>query len=425
MHKRIYKQGLTRRITFWLRWMALLSLVILSLPGSGRVSAFPVEDTSASPATLYAIPFDDGALYVAAGRLGLLATPVYANVTVQGTTSYERSHTLAYDPDTGEYGHAFEGLFDSGASTPVEGTINISTTNTPVLGSSPYIIYKVTDTPPAYLPSTDGWVNLHINPGGVPSDTHVLIMPTNIPPGDPPPGHRLIGQAYSIRASHALTESLQPMTLRLGYEVDWLAGADPHTLSLFAWDGQHWLDLGGTPSFDQHYLSSPGVRRFTTYALMTSTSWRDTFDDISGLLELQGVRLAYGGQLELADGVTAGWATSIPITPTQDFAAWGQVFYDAVITSGTTVTVSVLDGRTGEELLSDVASGDPLNAIDPAAHPSLQLRAALSADAPGETPGLDEWTITWSLVTASWKMYLPLLIRGDSQVPPSMAWKRP
>ena len=403
---------LRQRLTRW--GIVCLVLVVLAtfmvLTGWGRAAALPVEPSVAPSASIYAIPGSDGAsVYIGAGRLGQMTTPVYVYINYQvGPTLYERVHTMVYDAGSREYSHTFEGLFNVGMT--VEGTINISTTVNPSLGSSHYVRHYVPGTYAVDLPSSDGWLNLHISAGGVPTDTYVIIMTTNVPPGNPPPGHRLTGQSCAIQASGALTESLKPMTLRMSYETAWLAGADPHTLSLFAWDtgGRRWIDLGGTAFFDWYNLEQT-VRQFTTYALMTTTTWRDTFGDIYGLSERHDVRLAYGGKLELASGATSGWAVSVPITPTGSFVAWDQLTYSAVITSGTTLTVSVLDGRTGEELLPNVASGASLAAIDPLAHPSLRLRATLSADVPGKTPSLEEWIISWTPATARRKLYLPLI----------------
>lgn len=414
----MYNKWICRKLVRWgsigLALAIPVWVVFLGLAGKSQANAVPANLTTAPAAAIHAVPGSDGeSLYVAAGRLGQVAVPVYANVTVAGT-SHERSHTMDYDPGSGVYAYTFEGLFSS-ADTTVQGTILISTTTTPNLGNSPYVRHKVAGASSEDLPSTDGLVNLHVNAGGVSTGTYyVLIMPTNIPPGDPLPGHCLVGQAYSIRASGALTESLQPMTLRMYYDPASLDDVDPHTLSLFAWDasGRQWLDLGGTPFLEHYYLSSP-VRRFTTYALVATTTWRDAFDDISGLAERHDVRIAYGGILELASGATSGWAVSIPITPTQDFATWGQISYSATITGGTALTVSMLDGRTGEVLLPSVASGASLEAVDPAAHPSLRLRVTLSSDTPGQSPGLEEWRLSW--LSTQWRIYLPLVIKNTEE----------
>jgi hypothetical protein len=45
-----------------------------------------------------------------------------------------------------------------------------------------------------------------------------------------------VGSAYSVRASGAVLVADRPMSLRLYYNEITLAGADPHTLAIFAWD---------------------------------------------------------------------------------------------------------------------------------------------------------------------------------------------
>jgi len=413
MRKWILNQQVLRLGGICLTLVILTSAMILVTTRSGEASTYTTGLNTMDLATLYAIPSSDGtSLYIAAGRLGQLAVPVYANATVQGPTSYERSHTMSYDSVSGEYTHTFEGLFIS--RTTLEGTIRITTTTTSILGSSRYIRYYVPHTTPADLLFSDGRLRLLISANSAITDAYVLIMPTNMPPGDPPPGHQLIGQAYAIRASDGLAESVKPMLLRIYYDPAWLGSADPHMLSLMAWDAgaRQWIDLGGTPFFDWFYLSQM-VRRFTTYALMTTTTWRDTLDDISGLVERHNVHLAYGGKLELVSGTTSGWATSVPITPTEDFATWERVTYSATVLAGTTLTVSVLDGQTGEVLLSDVASRATLAAIDPTTHPSLRLQVTLATDTPDKTPSLEEWEVKWIPYTPHiprTRVYMPMLM---------------
>ena len=408
-----------------LRWgVAALTLVtlalamFLALAWPGRATALPAEPTGAPSATIHAIPGSDGtSLYVAAGRLGQLTVDVYAHVS---GTSYERSHTMAYSPTSGEYSHTFEGILN--ARQVDSGTITITSTTFPVMGTSPYIRHYVPGASFEVIHSKDEKVSLHINTGSLPTDTYVLIMSTNVPPGDPPSGHRLIGQPYSIRASGALTQSLTPMLLQMDYDPGWLGDVDPHTLSVFYWHEdenpalRQWQNLESEPFGDEpsHVIS---VQRFGTYALMTSTTWRDTFQDYSGVDEREGVRLAYGGRLALRDGPSEGFAVSVPITPPGQFAGWGQLRYTAEITTGTALTVDVL-AADGTPLLADLADGASLAAIDAAAHPSLRLRATLSRTQMGVTPYLDDWAINWLPETPpppGPRLYLPLLTAGAGE----------
>lgn len=390
-------------------YCALVSL-LLTLSGLAltRMAVHGGSET-ARRAAIYAIPVEGGRdLTVAAGRLGELTMPVFAHI---GGTSEERSHTLSYSPSNGEYSYTFGGVM---AAAQIEsGFIQITTTVTPTLGYATFIRHYVPGSSAVDLPSQDGVVNLHISAHGVPTDTYLVIMSTQIPPGDPPAGHRLVGQPYSIRASGSFPQSLKPMVLRIGYEASWLNGVDPHSVGLFSWNpGQGaWLDLSGNPSSaaGQRTLSA-AVQTYTTYALMSAPYWRDTFPDTNGLAERNGVRLAPGGKLELASGASSGWAISTPITPTGSFAGWRQLAYRGLVPANTSLAVSLLDGRTRAVLLSNLADGADLSVVDPHAHPSVRLRLDLSRAAAGSTPSLEEWTVSWRPAPASQKLYLPLLL---------------
>lgn len=397
--------------------IACLKLVIVEaaifMAGSliGWADAAPVTPTGNRPAISAAPGSDGSSLTVLAGRLGNLAIPVYANVTVLGPTSYERSHAMGYNSGDDEYGHTFGGLFTAG--TTLEGSISISTTVTGTLGISPYVRHYIPGTSPLALPSSDGWLSLHIGTDSLPSNTYLVIMSTGAPPGDPPPGHRLIGESYSVRASGWISESLKAMTLHMSYTPAQLAGADPHRLSIFAWglSDKRWGELEGSQNFGQNYVTK-NIKRFTTYALMVTPRWRDEFNDLTGLSERQGVSLAYGGKLELTNGAISGWATSTPIARDAG-SAWAQILYTAVVPANTALSVDVLDGSTGQVLLTNVADGARLDAIEPQAHPTLRLRVSVSTSLPGTSPSLDAWSLSWGPAEDQHKVYLPLLLQSD------------
>ncbi len=399
------------------------SLAGKGVGGLGRAMAMAADpDVPVAPAGastshershiyVYAIPGSDGAsLYVAAGGMGQLATDVYASVS---STSHERSHTLAYSPTTGEYAHTFEGMFTPGIWDG--GNITISTTVTASLGSSAYVRYYVPGMDPVNLPSNDNQLNLYLNPGSLAPESYVVIMPTAALPGDPPPGHRLISQAYSLRASGAVTESLAPMLLTMRYAPALLGAADPHTLAIFFWDaglGQ-WQDIESIP-LSSEPAHTQSVNRFGIYALMTGATWRDPLLDYLGLAEWQNVRLAYGGRLALRSGYAEGDAVSVPITPPTPFAAWGQLRYSAEITAGAALTVDVL-AADGTLLLADLPDGADLARLAPAAQPSLRLRARLRTQQSGVTPYLDGWAVSWRSAAQEHKRYLPLLAVGAGE----------
>jgi len=304
-------------------------------------------------------------------------------------------------------------------ATGASGPINITTT----LGLDTGMV----DFNRAYVPastiqainSIDGNLQLTLaTTDTVTSDTYIVIVPSYAPPGPPPQGHRLVGSAYSVRAAGALLLTDKPMGLRLYYSDATLLDADPHTLAIFAWDAfsKKWENLGGRLFYSQQYLSL-ATSRFTTYALMTTPSWRDEFDDFSGLnfpAEVSNVTLSpqeEGWELVLSGGATTGAAVSKPITPTVAIASWGALTFTGTMDSPTTtLSVDVLS-VDGTEVLTDVASGTSLAALDPDQYPALKLRANLSSTVVEETPSLDRWQVTW--LVEEHKVYLPLVLRHE------------
>jgi hypothetical protein len=250
-----------------------------------------------------------------------------------------------------------------------------------------------------------------------PSEAYVVVVPSHTPPGPLPPGHRLVGSAYSVRASGAVLVAERPMGLRLYYDVVTLAGADPHTLAIFAWDAydERWDDLGGALFSTQQFVSV-ATRRFTTYALMTAPTWRDGFDDPSGLDFTRSNNVAWGETLEgqaliLVGTATGGSAVSNPIRPTTNFADWDSLAFTCTADPPTTtLTVDVLS-LDGTELLTDVASGVNLTRLDPTQHGALRLRANFSSMAAGEMLALDAWRLTWRV--AEHCAYLPSIMHSD------------
>ena len=163
------------------------------------------------------------------------------------------------------------------------------------------------------------------------------VVPSFAPPGSTPAGHRFAGGVYSARASGALIQTGKPMVLRLSYDPAALAGADPRTLAIVAWVADpinpHWERLGGQLFADQGYVSV-ATKSFTTYALMATTTWRDSFEDfeLGGLdqartsnitLDLLGENLA----LALQDTPGQGAAVSLPITLTTVISGWGTLIF--------------------------------------------------------------------------------------------------
>lgn len=81
-------------------------------------------------------------------------------------------------------------------------------------------------------------------------------------------------------------------------------------------------------------------------------------------------------------------------------AAWQSLQWEAVrSTDASTVTVDVLNARTGEVLIGDLRETSTpvdLSGVDPAAVPFLQLRATLSDTSLVSTPQLQAWSVDYA-----------------------------
>ena len=409
---------------------SLLFLIKAPPDSTAKLGSRPVEThttgaggggTSAAPAGtlapfLYLVPSQDGTeLFISAGGVGELEGTVFVNVGI-GPGHDKGSYTMPYS-DT-EQSHVATAIGFT-PYTSASGPINITTT----LGLDSGVVDFYRPYVPAStiqsINSIDGNLELKlVNTDTITYDTYVAVVPSYGPPGPVPAGHSFVGSVYSARAAGVLLTTDRPMSLRLYYDETTLAGADPHTLAIFAWDAYHerWDHLGGRLLYDQKRVSVATVR-FTTYALMSTPTWRDEFDDFNGLNfpdEVNNVTL--GGTLEnrtlvLLDPETSGSAVSKPITSTSGFAGWGSLtFTRTVDPPTTTLTVDVLS-LDGTELLTDVVSGVSLTSLDPAQHPALKLRANLSSTMAGETPALYQWQLACQVQVEGHEVYLPLVLK--------------
>ena len=379
-------------------------------PGDRRVA---VAANSAFAPFLDIVPDQVGdELYISAGGVGELGGTIFANVGV-GPGHEKGGWTMVYSGTTQAYVATAMGFTPN---MDDYGSINITTT----LGLDSGLV----DFYRAYVPastsltigSVDGNLCLTlVSTDTFPSEAYVVVVPSYAPPGPSPLGHRLLGSVYSVRASGAMLIADRPMSLRLYYSETTLAGADPHTLAIFAWDAYHerWDNLGGTLFSTQQYVSV-ATRRFTTYALMATPTWRDEFDDLSGMDPYRFTNVTWSGSLEnlmfLASTPGSGSAVSKPITPTTDFAAWGSLAFTCTVdppTTTLTVDVLSLDSST---VLTEVASGTNLaDLVDPAQYPSLRLRVNMSSMVAGETPALEQWQLAWQM--DGHRVYLPVVLR--------------
>jgi hypothetical protein len=363
----------------------------------------------------WSVPTSDGTgLFVRTGRTEELATTVYSAVEVgQARHRYAMTYNVeesAYEATTAE-------ILIPGSST-VEGKIGLSadlddddTLETPDVPFYRYFVPTTSPTGLTSLVSVDNNLEMTLSDHSLPANAYVLVMSANTIPGPLPMGHQLVGQPYSVQASGATVTSTKPMLFKLFYTDTTLGGVDPHTLSILQWNpvSQKWDDLGGSLDDAIEHSVSTTTDRFTVYALMGTTRWRDVFNDLSGLSEREHTEiLLLSSELILDGTVLTGTAVSRMITPTVSIGEWGTVSYTKTEPAGTSLTIDVLDA-SNNVALSNIADGTSLATLDPHLYPSLKLRANLATDDLDVTPRLDEWSITWQPRTC--KAYLPLILR--------------
>ncbi len=250
------------------------------------------------------------------------------------------------------------------------------------------------------------------------SKTYVLAMSTHTPPGILPPGYSFAGAAYNVSASGSLTRSEKIMTLDLTFQEPLPGGSAPHTLAIVGWDAfnNKWEVLGGDVFVDDNLVNLI-TQQFRIYALTTTPTWRDSFQESRWVgQELRPVGVSsqtntvWGPNetIILSTGQTSGAVISIPITPTANAATWGTLHFSATIPLSTGLTVDVLD-LNDNVVLANASDGADLSAISLITYPSLKLRATLTATAAGLPPELHEWRVGWAVPDKN--VYLPVILR--------------
>lgn len=386
----------------------------IAMAGGDKAQTSVVLGTNLAP-FLDIVPLHDGTgLFIKARSSDELEGTVFANIGI-GPGHNKGSYTMPYSETHQAYVTTAPG-FSPGklASGPINITTTLGLDSGAAEFSRAYIPSPpITETISIFVEDLE--LSL-VSTDTLDTEAYIVAVRSYAPPGPPPRGHRLVGSAYSVRASGALTATNRPMSLHLYYDPTTLAGADPHTLAIFAWDAYHerWNNLGGT-LFSARQFVSVATRRFTTYALMATLTWRDEFDDLSGMDFTQFHYVTWGGTPEnrtlvLVSKAPSGSAVSNPITPTTEFADWGSLAFTCTVDPpSTTLTVDVLS-LDGSAVLTDVASGTNLaDLVDPAQYPCLRLRVNMSSTAAGQTPALNAWQLAWRV--EKHQVYLPVVLR--------------
>jgi hypothetical protein len=379
---------------------------------SDRGKSAPLSAATLWSIHFFAVPGADGtSLFVSTGQTVELGSTVSAQVTVGGAAS---DKGMSYNTGESAYEVLIGGIFTPGPTT-TEGSIGLSsdldeeeTLETPPI---PFRRFFVPTTGAAPLVSDDNNMEVTLQDDTLEADSYAIVMTTNSVPGPLPYGHQLLGSPYSIRASGAVITCTKPMLLKLFYSDTILGDIDPHTLSIFQWNpvSSEWSDLGGSLDDLIERSVSTTADRFTVYALTSAPRWRDTFSDFAGLSVRENVTILVGSsELIMNAAALTGTAISRLITPTVSIDKWEALTYTRTVTTGTSLTIDLLDAANNV-LLSNVASGASLAALDPTLYPSLKLRANFSTDNLSKTPSLDEWQITWQAEIR--KIYLPLILR--------------
>lgn len=238
----------------------------------GVIRPASVATTSTLAPVLSVVPSEDGTeLYIGASGIDPIGGTIFVNIGI-GPGHDKGSWTMTYSNTAQAYIATAAG-FTSG--TGASGPLSITTTLGLDTGTVDFYRAYVPSSTIGTIDSMDGYLQLTIvSTDTFTDDTYILVVPSYSPPGPLPDGYRLVGSAYSARASGALLVANKPMLLRIYYNDILLAGADPHTLSIFAWDASayRWENLGGQLFYTARHLSV-ATSRFTTYALMTTT-WR-------------------------------------------------------------------------------------------------------------------------------------------------------
>ncbi|MCB8950358.1 MAG: hypothetical protein H6653_20305 [Ardenticatenaceae bacterium] len=417
--KRAYSKKYKKAKRLAILWLTLFAAcLLLAFNGYFIANFLPqpamaevlMPDNQASGSAPFApflniVPDPDGTqLYIEAGGVGELGGTLFVNID-EGPSHDKISYAMTYSDTVQAYVTTATGL------TPAtDSSHTLSITSTLGLNSGEVVFYRAfvpQATTSRTIHSDDGLLALSIlNSGTFTTDAYLVVVPSFAPPGNLPLDHSFVGAAYSVRASGAVVESERPFTLQLSYTNSQLAGTDPHTLAIFAWDGarQQWGNLGGT-LFDNQQFFSRNTSRFTSYALIATPTWHDDFNGFSGIDFDQSHNITLGSSqtIILQDPTQPGQLVSQPIS---GVGQWDTLDFNSIALAPTaTLTVDIL-AADGTLLLANVVPNTNLAAlINASQHPTLRLRANLASQDGTTSPALAGWSLSWR----TYRQYLPLV----------------
>ena len=167
----------------------------------------------------------------------------------------------------------------------------------------------------------------------------------------------------------------------ISYSVVTNADSVSH-LKLAQWNGSSW-------ELEEIFRSSRGIPSSVSIALDKNDKAHIGFSN----LEDTGINntLYFTNALD----VLSGTLVSVPITPTM-IDSW-DTFSATDNTASGNITYSILDGSDLSILKNNVTNGQDISDIDATAHPTIRLKASISATGnPAVSAILHDWGITWT-----------------------------
>ncbi|MEM7533436.1 MAG: dockerin type I repeat-containing protein [Chloroflexota bacterium] len=360
-----------------------------------------VAETKETP-FLYVIPSHDGTtLYIQTERMAEVAGDLVLETSLaNGGPHTPGSWTGTYSDTIQAYVIPIPGF---SPELDINGTINLTST-TGINTGHESIHRSVIDVSEEgrVINSENGHFELVLNASEtLPFDAYVATHThqSGAVPESLPDDVELIGYVYSVIVSGSSLTSAKPMTLRLYYTTETLAGHDSETLSIMKWDSQNnvWKEMDSQLWPTEQYVSTT-TDAFTGYALVAKPAAIDVFFDdfeygfrhtdflmFDNLTTIRDTMNNSDFLVTLDNPSASGYMATKPIALTENAQEWGRITYEG---TGSFV-VDVLDAD-GNALMTNVTSGTSLATIDHTTHPSIRLKVSMTAN----DQQLDWWQIS-------------------------------